>query len=91
MVIELVVGGIAAGAVRGVLGLSKYIASTPKKKRKIRLEYLLSTLLSASVIGVLAGIVIYNNVIFAFLAGYAVTDFIEGVFRTAMKKRNWVD
>jgi len=81
--------GFLGGVIRGIIGVSKYISKTPTKKRKIRKDWLIFTLLSSGGIGLLVGVFIADDVRFALLAGYAGTDFIEGMYKIKMKNRKW--
>lgn len=83
------VAGFLGGIIRGLMGISKYIGKTPTKKRKIRKDWLIFTLLSSGGLGLLVGVFIADDVRFALLAGYAGTDFIEGLYKIKMKNRNW--
>lgn len=83
------VAGFLGGVIRGLIGVSKYIGKTPTKKRKIRKDWLAFTLLSSGGIGLLVGVFIADDIRFALLAGYAGTDFIEGMYKLKMKSRSW--
>ena len=83
------VAGFIGGVIRGLIGVSKYIGKTPTQKRKIRRDWLIFTLLSSGGIGLLVGVFIADDIRFALLAGYAGTDFIEGVYKIKMKSRSW--
>lgn len=87
--LEIFVAGFLGGVIRGLLGVSKYLTKTPAKKRRVRPEYLALTLLTSGGLGILAGVFIADDVRFALLAGYAGTDFVEGIFKIKMKKRRW--
>ncbi len=87
--IEIFAAGFLGGLIRGLVGITKYMRGTPTKKRNIRLEYIVLTLLSAGGMGLLAGVFIAEDVKFALLAGYAGSDFIEGLFKIKMKRKDW--
>lgn len=89
MIIEIFIAGFIGGIVRALVGLSKYISATPSKKRRYRIDWLVVTLLTSGGLGILAGVFIADDVRFALLAGYAGTDFIEGLFKIKMKKGSW--
>jgi fluoride ion exporter CrcB/FEX len=89
MVIEIFAAGFIGGIIRALVGLSKYISATPSKKRKFRTDWLIVSLLSSGGLGLLAGVFIADDVRFALLAGYAGTDFVEGIFKIKMKNRKW--
>lgn len=83
------VAGFLGGLIRGLVGISKQIRTSPSKKRKIRRDYLAVTLLSSGGLGLLVGVFISDDVRFALLAGYAGVDFIESLFKIKMGKRTW--
>ncbi len=87
--IWIFLAGFLGGIIRGLIGITKYITSNPRRKTRLRTDYLLLTLLSSGGMGLLAGVFIADDVKFALLAGYAGTDFIENLFKIKMKKRNW--
>ena len=87
--IEIFAAGFLGGVIRGLVGIAKYISASPSKKRRIRTDYIVFTLLASGGLGLLVGIFIIDDVRFALLAGYAGTDFVEGLFKIKMKKRNW--
>ena len=87
--LEIFIAGFLGGIIRALVGLSKYITKTPSKKRKIRTDWLIVSLLTSGGLGLLAGVFIADDVRFALLAGYAGTDFIENIFKIKMKKRDW--
>lgn len=89
MVLEIFAAGFIGGIIRALVGLSKYISATPSKKRKYKTDWLVVSLLSSGGLGLLAGVFIADDVRFALLAGYAGTDFVEGIFKIKMKNRNW--
>jgi len=87
--LEIFIAGFLGGIIRALVGLSKYITATPAKKRKIRTDWLIVSLLTSGGLGLLAGVFIADDVRFALLAGYAGTDFIENIFKIKMKKISW--
>lgn len=87
--IEVFLAGFMGGLIRALVGVTKYISATPAKKRKVRADYLALTLLSSGGLGLLAGAFIADDVRFALLAGYAGTDFIEGIYKIKMKQKEW--
>jgi hypothetical protein len=91
-ILEILVFAVTGGLIRGGLGLSKYYVSTAPKKRKIKPEFLISTLLASAAMGVLAGSFIEEgSSILAFLTGYAGTDIIEGLIRISWKRKDFVN
>ena len=81
--------GFLGGIIRGLVGITKYVNATPSKKRKVRKEWVLLSLLTSGGMGLLAGVFIADDVRFALVAGYAGTDFVESLFKIKMKTRNW--
>ena len=81
--------GFLGGLVRGLVGIVKQMKSSPTKKKKLHKDYMLVTLLSSGGIGLLVGLFIIEDLGFAFLAGYAGTDFLENLFKIKMGKKVW--
>ena len=81
--------GFLGGVIRGLVGITKYINATPSRKRKVRKDWVVLSLLSSGGMGLMVGMFIADDVRFALVAGYAGTDFIESVFKIKMKTRNW--
>lgn len=75
--------GLVGGLVRASVGLLKL-----KKLRTepFKVSYLISTLIGSAVIGLFAGLVIATDFKLSLLAGYAGTDFIEGICKLKMGK-----
>ena len=69
--------GFFGGVVRALVGLMK----SRTFKKKFDPTYLLFTLVASGVIGMASGLLVYGDYRLAILAGYAGTDFIEGVYR----------
>lgn len=88
-VLLIFIAGFLGGVIRGLVGITKYVNATPSKKRKVRKEWIVLSLLSSGGMGLLAGVFIANDVKFALVAGYAGTDFIESMFKIKMKTQNW--
>ncbi len=81
--------GFLGGVIRGLVGITKYINATPSRKRKVRKDWVVLSLLSSGGMGLMVGMFIADDVRFALVAGYAGTDFIESIFKIKMKTRNW--
>ena len=81
--------GFLGGIIRGLMGITKYINATPSKRRKVRKDWVVLSLLSSGGMGLMAGVFIADDIKFALVAGYAGTDFIESLFKIKMKTRNW--
>lgn len=87
--IEIFAAGFLGGLIRGLMGISKEIRSSPTRKKKLRPEYLLVTLLASGGLGLLVGVFIAEDIRFALLAGYAGSDFLESIYKIKMKKKDW--
>ncbi len=79
--------GFAGGLIRAAVGILKWQTRTPTRWMKFSTPYLISTVILAGMLGVVAGLYIQNDPRFAVLAGYAGTDFIEGLYRAKFKAR----
>jgi len=79
--------GFLGGLIRGLLGIAKNVS--PSKKKKLRKDYMLVSLLTSGAIGLLVGLFIIDDLKFALLAGYAGTDFLESLFKIKMGKKVW--
>ena len=88
-VLLIFLAGFLGGLIRGLVGITKYVNATPSKKRRVRREWIVLSLLSSGGMGLLAGVFIAEDIKFALVAGYAGTDFIESLFKIKMKTRNW--
>ena len=87
--IEIFLAGFFGGIIRGLLGISKEYRTSPTKKKNLRLDYIVVTLLASGGIGVLVSVFIFDDVRFAILAGYAGTDFLENLYKIKMNKKTW--
>lgn len=83
------IAGFLGGLIRGLMGISKVIRASPSKKKRIRRDYIIFTLLSSGGIGLIVGVFISEDVRFALLAGYAGTDFLENLFKVKMRQKSW--
>ena len=81
--------GFLGGLIRGLIGIAKNIKKSPSRKKKLRKDYILVSLLTSGGIGLLAGLFITDDLRFALLAGYAGTDFLESLFKIKMGKKVW--
>ncbi len=75
----LILSGIIGGFIRALVGLGKYFEQH-KTGGKIQPAYLAYTLLVSAVVGGLAGALAGQDWRVAALAGYAGTDFLEGLY-----------
>ena len=81
--------GFLGGLIRGLVGVSKVIRASPTRKKKIRKDYIIVSLLSAGGLGLMVGVFIADDIRFALLAGYAGADFIENLYKIKLKKKDW--
>jgi len=87
--LDIFLAGFLGGLIRGLVGISKAMRTSPSRKKVIRPDYLIVTLLASGGLGLLVGVFITDDIRFALLAGYAGTDFIENLFKIKMGKRTW--
>ena len=71
--------GLAGGLLRALVGLIKS-KTFQEKKWQYKPFYFWMTVLTAGIIGMIAGLVVESSWKIAFLAGYAGTDFFESMF-----------
>ena len=79
-VATMVLVGAIGGTVRSLVGILKYMQQN-KQDQKVRAGYLLFSIFVSAVIGGSAGALSEGNWKIAGLAGYAGTDFIEGLYK----------
>jgi hypothetical protein len=79
-VATMVLVGAAGGTVRALVGILKYMERN-KRNEKVRIGYLLFSVFVSAAIGGFAGALCEGNWKIAGLAGYAGTDFIEGLYK----------
>ena len=89
MMLYIFLAGFLGGIIRGLVGITKYITGTPSKKRTVRKDWMVLSLLSSGGLGLMAGVFIAEDIKFALVAGYAGTDFLENLFKIKMKKIDW--
>jgi len=82
-----IIAGFAGGLIRAAVGILKWQTRTPTRAMKFSAAYMLATIILAGLLGVVAGLYIENDPRFAVLAGYAGTDFIEGLYKAKFKTR----
>ena len=78
----LVLPGAVGGLVRGLMGISKHLAS--KNNTPIELMKFIFSLFVAMLVGALAGVLTENNWQVSLLAGYAGSDFLESLYKVRM-------
>ena len=77
--------GILGGLVRALVGIVKYFEKN-KQNQKIRFWYLTSSLFVAALVGGIAGAIANDDWRLAIIAGYAGTDFLEGLYKIRQKQ-----
>lgn len=77
--------GMTGGIARAFVGLLKY--RIPPKKGKFRPGAIIFTIIASGVIGLFAGLLVATNYTLSLLAGYAGTDFIEGIYKIRKKQK----
>jgi NADH:ubiquinone oxidoreductase subunit 6 (subunit J) len=83
-----IIAGFAGGLIRSAVGILKWQTRAPTQRRmNFSSHYLAATVLLAGLLGIVAGLYVVNDPRFAVLAGYAGTDFIEGLYRAKFKAR----
>ncbi len=75
--------GLLGGVTRAVVGLLKWYA--PKKRSEFRPVRLAVTIVGAGIIGMFASVLVSTDFKLSLLAGYAGTDFIEGLYKARLK------
>ncbi len=83
MLVIITLGGMAGGLIRSMVGILK----SWRFGRKMSARYFLASLAVAALVGIIAGLFVANDLRFAILAGYAGTDFIEGLYKVEFAKR----
>lgn len=73
-----IVGGLG-GAIRAFVGVRKAML----EKRAFKLGYFLSTIIGAIIIGVIVGSIFGTSKEVALVSGYAGTDLLEGLAKSA--------
>ena len=82
-----IIGGFAGGFIRATVGILKYYSYFGKKRFGVRPRYLFATLFASALLGIIAGLFVENDFRFSVLAGYAGTDFLEGLYKIQFRKR----
>lgn len=77
--------GLLGGIVRSLVGILKYFERN-KETGTIRVWYVVFSLIVAAIVGGLAGVLADSDWRFAIVAGYAGTDFIEGLYKIRMRQ-----
>jgi len=85
LIFSSILFGILGGLVRVLVGIVKYFEKN-KQNQKIRFLYLGFSLLVAAVVGRIAGAIANHDWRLAIIAGYAGTDFLEGLYKIKQKQ-----
>jgi len=85
VVIVSILLGILGGLVRGVVGIAKYFDKN-KEGQKINIRYLVFSIAVAAFVGGVAGSLASGDWRLAIIAGYAGSDFIEGLYKIRKKQ-----
>jgi len=80
-----ILAGFIGGIVGGLVGFVKN--KTIEKANHFKPEYFLITILISGIVGAAAGILADTEWQVSFLAGYAVTDFIESLYKIKIGQR----
>ncbi|MBI5358191.1 hypothetical protein HZB69_01005 [Candidatus Amesbacteria bacterium] len=72
--------GVLGGLIRGLVGITKSQTFTPEQF-KFQWKYFGFSLLVSAIVGVMSGIIADGDWRVSLLAGYAGTDFLEGLYR----------
>lgn len=82
----MVLGGLFGGFLRGLLGIAKSLIT--KKEESINYTYFFLTLIISIVIGLIAASLWpEGDFRIALLAGYAGSDFLEGLFKLKFQEK----
>lgn len=80
LVTQSLLFGALGGLIRALVGVGKYFEKN-KKEQKIRVGYLVYTVLLAALIGGIGGVIANGDWKLALIVGYAGTDFLEGLYK----------
>jgi hypothetical protein len=86
-VVVTVLAGFGGGLIRAAVGILKWQTRAPKRIMKFSSRYLTCTILLAGLLGIVAGLFVASDPKFAVLAGYAGTDFIDGLYKAKFKAK----
>jgi len=75
-----IVTEITGGLIRGLVGITKQSTFTPEEF-KFHWKYFGFSMLVSAIVGLMSGVIINNDWRMSLLAGYAGTDFLEGLYR----------
>jgi len=84
-ILSSILFGVLGGLVRALVGIAKYFEKN-QQNQKIRFWYLAFSLFVAAIVGGLAGALANGDWRLAIIAGYAGTDFLEGLYKIKKKQ-----
>jgi len=85
-IVPVILGGLFGGLLRGLLGVAKSLIT--KKEESINYGYFFLSLAVSMVVGMIAASLWpEGDFRIAFLAGYAGSDFLEGLFKLKFKQK----
>jgi len=85
-IIPVILGGLFGGLLRGILGIAKSLIT--KKDESINYSYFFLSLAVSMVVGVIAASLWpEGDFRIALLAGYAGSDFLEGLFKLKFEQK----
>jgi len=85
-ILPIILGGLIGGLLRGLLGIAKTLIT--KKESSINYPYFFLSLAVSMTVGVIAASFWPNGDFrIALLAGYAGSDFLEGLFKLKFKQK----
>jgi len=85
LIIRSILLGVLGGLVRGLVGIAKYFEKN-KANQRFHVGFLALSMGIAALVGGVAGSLAGGDWRFAIIAGYAGTDFIEGLYKIRMKQ-----
>lgn len=85
LIIRSILLGLLGGLVRGLVGLAKYFEKN-RAAGALNARYLIFSIALAALVGAVAGSLAAGDWRLAILAGYAGTDFIEGLYKIRKKQ-----
>lgn len=83
--ISSILFGVLGGLVRALVGVAKYLEKN-KREGKVYPSYLAFSLFVAAIVGGLAGALADGDWRVAAIAGYAGTDFLEGLYKIRQRQ-----
>ena len=85
VILYSVLFGLIGGIVRGFVGIAKYLEKN-RTNKKLNAKYFALSIGIAALVGGVAGSLVSGDWRLAVIAGYAGTDFLEGLYKIRMKQ-----